>query len=276
MHESVLVYRGFFYLKVMAAIVAAAVVAYLAHEPLGAPNGGTWLGYTLGTVGLLLIVWLAWFGVRKRRYGVGKVRLEDWLSGHVYLGLGLVVVATLHTGFQFGWNVHTLAYALMILVIASGVFGLYAYVRFPRLMTENRQGLTLDQLMGTIADLDKSCHEIAMALGDEVNELVRQSTEKTRIGGGAWRQLSGADPDCPTAFALGRVKELVKTVNPELDEIERKLVLLLARKNELLIRARRDVQLKAIMDVWLYVHVPLTFALLAALVAHVVSVFFYW
>jgi hypothetical protein len=30
------------------------------------------------------------------------------------------------------------------------------------------------------------------------------------------------------------------------------------------------------MDIWLYFHVPVTFALLAALLAHVVSVFFLW
>jgi hypothetical protein len=28
------------------------------------------------------------------------------------------------------------------------------------------------------------------------------------------------------------------------------------------------------MDVWLYLHVPLTFALLAALTAHIISVFY--
>ena len=30
------------------------------------------------------------------------------------------------------------------------------------------------------------------------------------------------------------------------------------------------------MDVWLHIHVPLSFALLAALIAHIVSVFYYW
>ena len=40
----------------------------------------------------------------------------------------LIVIATLHTGFQFGWNVHTLAYVLMMLVILSGMFGIAAYV----------------------------------------------------------------------------------------------------------------------------------------------------
>jgi len=51
---------------------------------------------------------------------------------------------------------------------------------------------------------------------------------------------------------------------------------LLARKEELLARARRDVRYKALLDIWLYVHVPLSFALLGALIAHIISVFFYW
>jgi hypothetical protein len=36
------------------------------------------------------------------------------------------------------------------------------------------------------------------------------------------------------------------------------------------------MRLKALLEIWLYVHVPATFALLAALAAHIVSVFYYW
>ncbi|MFB3112588.1 MAG: hypothetical protein ACE10G_11190, partial [Gemmatimonadales bacterium] len=97
MWESVLVFRNFLYLKISVVIVAAGIGIYVWHEPLGQPNGGSWVGYTLGTVGALLIVWLAWYGVRKRRYGIGKVTTQEWLSAHVYLGLSLIVIATLHT-----------------------------------------------------------------------------------------------------------------------------------------------------------------------------------
>jgi hypothetical protein len=41
-------------------------------------------------------------------------------------------------------------------------------------------------------------------------------------------------------------------------------------------RIRRDLQIRALMQAWLYFHVPLSFALLAALIAHVVSVFYFW
>jgi hypothetical protein len=276
MHESILVYRRFRYLRFAALVVLLCVVAYAAHQPLTAPNGGTWLGYGLGTIGALLILWLMWFGVRKRRYNRGPGLLEDWLSAHVYLGLALIVVATLHTGFQFGWNVHTLAYGLMVAVILSGVFGVYAYIRFPAMMTENRRSLTLDQMLGQMSELDAECREVAMALGDQVNAAVLDASENTRIGGGVLRQLSGKAPDCATASALVKVRMLADQSDMSEAAPLRRLISLLTRKDELLRRARRDVQIKALMDVWLYVHVPLSFALLAALSAHVVSVFYYW
>ena len=276
MHESILVYRRFRYLRFGALLALICVVAYAAHQPLTAPNGGTWLGYGLGGIGALLILWLMWFGVRKRRYNRGPGLLEDWLSAHVYLGLALIVVATLHTGFQFGWNVHTLAYGLMLAVILSGVFGVYAYMRFPSMMTENRRSLTLDQMLAQMSELDAECREVAMTLGDQVNAAVLDASENTRIGGGVLRQLSGREPDCATARALVRVRTLADQSDMSEAAPLRRLISLLTRKDELLRRARRDVQLKALMDIWLYVHVPLSFALLAALLAHVVSVFYYW
>mgnify|MGYP006200181365 CR=1 FL=1 len=51
---------------------------------------------------------------------------------------------------------------------------------------------------------------------------------------------------------------------------------LLQRRLAQLGRIRRHMRLKALIEVWLYVHVPATFALLAALAAHIVSVFYYW
>jgi hypothetical protein len=54
------------------------------------------------------------------------------------------------------------------------------------------------------------------------------------------------------------------------------VVELLERKDSALVRLRRHLRIRALLEVWLYVHVPLTFALIAALSAHIVSVFFYW
>ena len=105
--------------------------------------------------------------MRTRRYGTVS-KLQGWLSAHVYLGLSLFIVATLHTGFQFGWNLHTLAYSLMMVVITSGFFGIYAYARYPRLMTENRRGVTTDEVYSEIGELDRECRQVASTMPDEI------------------------------------------------------------------------------------------------------------
>ena len=276
MHQSVLVYNGFKYFKFSIVLMLLSIIVYAFHSPVDGPNGGTWLGYTLGTIGALLIIWLMWFGIRKRSYKSDKGRVEGWLSAHVYLGLALIIVATLHAGFQVGWNLHTLAYALMLIVIASGIFGIYAYIRYPELMTNNRRGRTMMTMLSEMADLDRECRDVSSELTDEINRAVLHSSENTVIGGSVRRQLSGDDPKCATTAAYQQVEQYIQNLDASQADAARRLLTLLGKKVELVQRARRDVQFKALMDIWLYVHVPLSFALLASLTAHIISVFFYW
>ena len=49
-----------------------------------------------------------------------------------------------------------------------------------------------------------------------------------------------------------------------------------SERKALIERINRDTTLRARLNIWLYLHVPLTIALLAALVVHIVSVFLYW
>ena len=252
------------------------IIAYVWYDPVDGPNGGTWLGYTLGGIGTALILWLLWFGVRKRRYSSAGAPVEGWLSAHVYLGISLIVIATLHAGFNVGWNVHTLAYALMLAVIISGFYGVFAYMRYPDLMTRNRHNQTMNAMMSAIADTDRECRDVASQLSDDVNKVILDSCQNTIIGGSMRRQLSGKDKNCPTSRACKFVEEFAKNVGEENVEAARRLLALLNKKAVMVERARRDVQYKALMDIWLYLHVPLSVGLLAALIAHILSVFFYW
>ena len=111
-HESFLSHKRMRWLKVSATLCLIVIVSYFLVDVEPRHNGGTWYGYTLGTIGALLIVWLALLGIRKRNMSAGRWSLKAWTSAHVYLGLALIVVGTMHTGFQLGWNVHTLAWAL--------------------------------------------------------------------------------------------------------------------------------------------------------------------
>ncbi len=217
-----------------------------------------------------------WFGYRKRSYASNQGKLEAWLSAHVYFGLALVVIVTLHTGFHFGWNIHTVAYALMLLVIASGAWGVFCYVHYPPLMTRNRASTTMAQMLARITELNDELRASAMGIDDETARLVTRAVEHTEIGGSGWRQLTGRYPGCTTAAALTGVDAVAAQVAPEEQVAYRRLRVLLHEKAQMLARTRSDIRYKAMMDLWLYFHVPVSFALLAALFAHVVSVFFYW
>jgi hypothetical protein len=54
------------------------------------------------------------------------------------------------------------------------------------------------------------------------------------------------------------------------------ILFLLERKDAALAQARRHIRMKTQLEIWLYVHVPITVALIVALVAHILSVFLYW
>ena len=296
MHQSILAYRRMRYLWIAIAISAATVIAYALHRPAEPPNGGTWLGYTLGATGTILIAVLTAFGIRKRRYSSTLGSVQGWLSAHVYLGAALIVIVTLHAGMQFGWNVHTLAYALTCLVVASGFAGVWLYLRYPEQMSRNRSAQTREQMLAELADLDRLCTRQAAVLGGDFPDVIMSGRDRTLLGGNAWALLAGRDRSSvllPSPAAGGREQrplpnasqtrlldwlgaELAESTDGDRTRQIHELMSLVGARRGLLDRLRRDAQIRAWLEAWLYLHIPATFALIAALIAHIVVVFLYW
>jgi hypothetical protein len=297
MQASILSYRRLRYLWIAAAIAIVAVIAYALHRPPEPPNGGTWLGYTLGAVGAAMVLLLAAFGIRKRAYGSTLGTVQGWLSAHVYLGIALVVIATLHAGFQFGWNVHTLAYLLTCLVVASGIVGVWFYLRYPELMSRNRAAQTREQMLAELADLDRLCARLAAGLGGDYPEVIMSARDRSTLGGSAFALLAGrdrsrivlpashrggpgrhhAEPNPSQSRLLDWLGEqLAESTDGERTRQVHELMTLASARRGLLDRLRRDAQIRAWLEAWLYLHVPASCALLAALIGHVVVVFLYW
>lgn len=267
-HVSFLKHRGFRWLWIALALCGVAIAGYLLidHDPR--PNGGTWYGYTLGTIGLALIVWLSLLGVRKRRINPGAWSLKAWTSAHVYLGLSLVVVGTLHTGFQVGWNVHTLAYVLMLLVIITGIYGVIAYATLPASLSANRKEMTRAQMLEALTAIDRQLESAAQPLERAEADLVIAALGQDVFAGGALARLTGRYPGCATARALAGIGQG--------SEAAARVHALLEKRAAQLAQIRGALRIRAALEIWLFVHIPLTIALIAALVAHVISVFFYW
>lgn len=268
-HESFLRHRDFRWLKFGSALSLLALVGYLALPAAPGPYGGTWFGYTLGTLGAGLIVWLACLGVRKRRMTPGNWSLKAWTSAHVWLGLSLIVIATLHTGMRLGWNLATLAWTLMILVIASGTYGIIAYSTLPVAMSRERDQQTRPELIEGLRAIDRQLIEAAQPLGTQQAEAVLAATAQSPFDASLRERLAANPRHCATRAALDALAGFTS------DAAER-VRGLLSRRLSLLARIRAQMRMRALLEVWLHIHVPMTVALLAALTAHIVSVFYYW
>jgi hypothetical protein len=275
-HEGFLRHKRFRWLKVAAFLSILAVAIYALVDVGPRPGGGTWYGYTLGTVATLLILWLTLLGLRKRAMTRGRWSLTGWTSAHVYLGLSLVVIATLHTGFDFGWNVHTLAYALMLLVILSGACGVLAYALLPARLSDSRSEMTRGQMIDSVTKLDSQLRTAAQPLSLEDTAAIRGAIAEDPFAGGPLRRLAGAKAGSRTLGALAAMRRRLALAEGADRESIAAVIALLERKNAALDRIRRHLRIRAALEIWLYVHVPLTFALIAALAAHILSVFFYW
>lgn len=291
-HRSLLRYAGARYMWWALGLIVVSAVLYASQDTTEQPrNGGTWQGYVLGTLGALLIVWLAALAVRKRSYRSTAGTVQGWTSAHVYLGGALLVVATLHCALQFGWNIHTFAYALMCIVIFSGFFGLYSYMNHPQLVSKNREGGARSELFAELFELDRQSRMVSQKCAADVTIAVDSSIERTAIGGGVAAQLFGRDHSFfirgtggsalvsnldqqavidYVAACLPRAAKGAEAANLQ------QLIVLLCRRQAVVRRIRRDIRLHGWLKIWLYFHVPMTVALLIALALHILTTFFYW
>ena len=279
-HESFLTYGNGRWWKTAIVICVICFATYFLIDVQPRHNGGSWYGYTLGTIGFGLILWLTMLGVRKRAMTPGRWSLKAWTSAHVYLGLSLIVIATLHTGFQLGWNVHTLAWSLMMIVILSGLFGIYVYATLPKALSQNRYdedgAITEKVMIEQMKQLDRQIHDAAQPLDPEAAAIVEKCLGEDAFAGSFWKRVRNSYPGDLTRIAMTELRKL-RNFRPRTDDdpFER-VETLLTKKEALLAKLRRHLQLKSWLQAWLYIHVPATFALIAALTAHVISVFFYW
>jgi len=268
-------YGGYRFLKLAIVIVCAALALFVFGPNEGVPHGGTVQGYVLGGIAGAILLFLVWFGVRRRRYATTMVPLRAWTSAHIYLGMVLIPIALLHSDGSISFSFHGLFFFLVVGAVVTGFYGLVLYVRNPSLIASNRSGMQLDAVISEISGIDEDLRSISRNLPDEVNEHVRRAEAATAISnhrGGALNTTSTA-----SSRAKAAIDQLDMTAySNEFQLSTRKALSLLVRKDSLVRRARREVRLRTQLKTWLFLHVPLAIASVIGLAIHVFSVFFYW
>lgn len=130
-----------------------------AYSDLAAMFSPTGLvGQGFGVIGsAMIIIGVSGYTARKRFRFLGRLgALKYWLEVHIFLCTLGPFLVLLHTTFKFG-GIVSIAFWSMTIVVASGVFGRYVYVRIPK--TINGSFLTMNAVSDKVAELTRSMAE---------------------------------------------------------------------------------------------------------------------
>jgi len=269
--ETFLNYRRYRWLWITVGALALLTGLYLANKPIGGRDGGTPLGYAYGALATIAIVWLMLFGLRKRAYRSSLGTLEGWLAAHVWIGIGLLLLVPLHAGFSFGCNVHTAAYVFMILTIVTGIWGAANYATLSGKITAHRGGVKDSALVERIIDLENQAQELSEGKSESFVRL--NHAFNVPFHASFWRLLR--ERHQPTV-SQARASEILSSL-PDSERMDGVALLgILDQRLELMRSLMQQSRIKALLRVWLYVHVPVSCALCVALFVHIFSVFFLW
>jgi hypothetical protein len=116
---------------------AAALVLYLfeAWSSPNGPRGGSAIGLIFGVVGFGFMIFAAALGARKRVPTWRLGRATSWMRGHLWLGLLSLPLILFHGGFHFDGTLTRVLMWLLIITVASGVYGAALQNSIPKKMT---------------------------------------------------------------------------------------------------------------------------------------------
>lgn len=273
------------------------------------PEGGSTPGLVFGILGggICLFEFLLWPRKKMRAWRIGTVQL--WMRAHIWLGLLAVPLLILHTGLRFSNQLALVTFILFLAVIASGVWGVVVQQFLPSRMLEEVPAETIasqipvvsaqltreaERLVGAVCGQDERA-PVAIA-GDEVPDFIVVGKVRTQ-GSTQGRVLETQTPVTPiphceflrTAF-LTTIKAYLEMGNANgsplaaptrssaiFSEIRVRTAPAAHRvvdSIEGLVEQRRQLDRQASLNFWLHnwlwVHLPLSVALMVLMVVHTV------
>ena len=278
------------------------------------PGGSSAPGFTFGVAGGLIILFefLLWPRRKVRTWRIGSA--QTWLRAHIWLGLLCLPLLVLHSGLRLGGTLSTVLMALLVLVIASGIWGLILQNLLPKLSFPARSQTQFgneavysqkDYLIEEL--LSDADHLVSATCGGKAEAPTEDSprheagpviVETVRLAGHSIQPPAAPIPEAATlaVFYREQVAPYLRTgtsSNSELADTGRAAVVFQSFKAQLppaayeivdalesFCRQRRQwdsqVRLHFWLHNWLWVHFPLSVALLVLMAMHVFVALKYW
>jgi hypothetical protein len=252
----------------LALIIASAGALSLNVKFGGLPNYAFLTGWAL----LAGMVMLTIYNVRKKLPFLPLGKSETWLQVHIYLGFFTTLLFVIHLNFCWprgGFEI-TLAW-LFVLVSGSGVVGLIFSRALPRRLA-TRGGEVIFEKIPAVRHALKAAAE-KLCLGPEAKSPVIAEFYTKRLATffagprNLWLHL--AESRRPAGALLAELDDLRRFATEADREKIGKLTGIVRQKDGLDYHRALQLALRS----WLFVHIPLTYALMIFTALHVVLVF---
>ena len=287
-------HRQWFWASIIGVAIGLAIYIPYAHFTIGGARGGTVPGIIFGSIGFGFMIFAGLLSLRKR-FPVWRMgRTSTWMRGHLWLGLISYPIIFFHSGFSFGKG--TLTWWMMMIftiVIISGVFGAILQHYLPKLMTKQVpyetiyaeipviRGQLLDEADVKVAEVtgvsmsSSAVTTAAEEAGGVIVTLVQMEedirNELTRFYNNELRpflEKSGgkgcaiADRTSSVAMFANLKTLLPEEIHPVIADLES----ICEEKREL----DQQIVLHRLLHGWLFIHAPLSLALLVMGAIHAV------
>ena len=283
-------------------LLGASGVLYFAIPGVGqrrldGPSGGTPEGLLLGVAGFAMMLFAMLLGARKQVRTMRLGRAYWWTQGHVWFGLLSFPIIVLHGGFKPNFWGGTLTQIIMWMFVAvwvSGIVGLMLQQIMPtRLLNHVPMETIYEQVDAVIAQLRAEAEGIVNGVREKTEEQAyaleavpagaATAVVPLRTGAGAESKLATfyetqvrpvlGDRIPPGAMlrseraAAQAFTQLRETMPPGLRKPVDDLAEIVEERRQL----ARQKQLHHVLHGWLFVHVPLSYALMVLATVHAVQ-----
>jgi len=222
-----------------------------------------------GLVLFCVIIVLTLFNGRKKLPFLPLASASSWLQFHIYAGFLSTALFLIHCGFRFPrGHLETVLAGLFVAVTLSGIAGLAISRWVPARLTLHGENVIFERIPAFRYAVKQEAEALALAsvqqtqsttIADFYEQRLRAYFERPRH---LWLHLIGYSR--PLHRLLSEVDALDRYLNAE----ERKLLAQIAE----LVRQKEnlDFQLAAqgLLKLWLFIHIPLTYALILFGLAH--------
>jgi hypothetical protein len=254
-----------------ALIAGLLAVSYLFRLFYSSPGDSVDFDLAYGIMGFSMIVFLAFYKLRKNIYRIRLGTLQSWLQAHIYIGIISVPLIAMHAGSGSGGFGLFLS-ALFSLVILSGITGSMIYKIIPVSVNKYGRGtLPLAEMEGKIAGyldeadkhVDNEHKEFTLLYFETIRPLFVHKGVK-------WSYLLKEE-----RTILEKQKKLFegfKLMAPPQNVYDISVLGSIAVEKEKL--TFMWVKLSA-LKFWLNFHMPLTFAMITAALVHIISIYYF-